>query len=222
MNTWELCVHWQKRSFQRIRLLSWPEKVLGSLWLIAFISALALPTPVLLNKETLTTQRAHGHWPVHLDFYSHGYGCISWKDSNGTAVGPVCNRSLYCLDSYPSDPEKRSRGAGFYFLDREGAYYVRFGSTCDSWCCDLRGVLFSPDGKRLADGLADRIALRLGLPGALLLALALAVMILRICGCRSLTLLSVSRICVAFALLIFCHNLDPYHPSGGVLSFWWW
>jgi hypothetical protein len=112
------------------------------------------------------------------------FGCIQIDAAGGARVGPVCNRRMHCnqgapLPSYPSR-------LSIYNLPAAGTYYADTGSACDSSCCDLSGMIFARDGRRLDDGPWQRIYMRLQLFGFAALVVGVACAVFRLRGGRSL------------------------------------
>jgi hypothetical protein len=112
------------------------------------------------------------------------YGCIQIDTVAGKRVGPVCNRHMHCQEGakLPSFPSALS----VFTMPKAGEYYAETGSACYSFCCDLSGLTFSGDGRRLDDGSFQRIRLRLGIFGIAPLVVGTGFAFLRLRGIRSL------------------------------------
>jgi len=108
------------------------------------------------------------------------FGCLRIVAVDGKTVGPVCHRALDCYTPVPA-PTFPSRLA-VYRLTRSGEYYAETESGCDSSCCDRLGMRFSADGRRLDDGLLQRIYMRLGLLGVSVLSVACVGLLFRVLG----------------------------------------
>ncbi|XXY16742.1 hypothetical protein WME88_51755 [Sorangium sp. So ce216] len=145
------------------------------LFAISASVAIATPTPLLQRLRPGTQDRV---FPVVADqdvpsfvlpnevggvevVQGPRYGCIQLQARDEQSVGPVCNRHLHCIDEPPANRSPFE----VYRLRGPNTFYVETGSACHSACCDWRGMSFTGEGKRLDDGVVQRLSLRLGLMG---------------------------------------------------------
>ncbi len=88
--------------------------------------------------------------------------CVVVRDEDRVVTGPVCNRHLL----HPKDVG--SRFEVHRLVDRD-TYYVETSSEClpseAFGDCDRAGMTIAVDGRRLDDGVFDRVYRRLDLPG---------------------------------------------------------
>lgn len=149
---------------KRLEPLGVFERVLLCLFVASLATAMLSPSPLLQTKaltiETRVFPNANGHemfdWGALHVTSAAKPGCIELRASN-TIV--VCNPHLSCEESpHPSI-------AFQVFQLGPDSFYVEGGSTCNSVCCDWRGMSFTAEGKRLDDAFYHRIFLRLGILG---------------------------------------------------------
>jgi hypothetical protein len=133
------------------------------------------------------------------------FGCILIVASDGTRVGPVCNRQMRCLDG--AQPPSFPAPLSVYRASGGGEYYADVGSACHSACCDRSGIRFSGRGKRLDDGPLQRVGMRLGASGIVLLIVGAAGGLLRLLGRRWLGWRIATVLGFASALTILCSAL---------------
>jgi hypothetical protein len=168
----------------RFRELRMPDKAGLLLLVLSVVVMLAIPTPLLQTRSESIDHRVFptqvGQGSVFSLSPENGggrveavppYGCIKLTTRDGLTSKPICNRHLSCENEGlrllpPSSIE-------VFQIARPGQFYVETGSTCNSSCCDFRGMTFSGNGRRLDDGLVDRISLRLGVLGYFALAVGL-------------------------------------------------
>jgi hypothetical protein len=161
------------------RRIGLPELVISLIGLVTLGAALVTSTPLLRSSSygidhrvfPTTTDQA----PLVFELPAEDgaarfesilpHGCVQ---VSAPSVSPTrsCNRDLHCADG--PLPTHASTFEVFRIPDTNN-YYVTTGSTCNSACCDWRGASFGGDGRRLDDGPLQRLALRLGVPGAIAL-----------------------------------------------------
>jgi hypothetical protein len=180
------------------RSLGLPETIIIGLFIACATVATGIPTPLLQSPSLPTGEVVFPKFVSdgHLRFdmpkgkgvvrieSAPEYGCIQIDAVDGKRVGPVCNRHMHCLEGSTVPPFRSS--LSIYKMQRVGEYYVDTGSACYSFCCDLRGMTFSGEGRRLDDGPMQRILLRLGIFGIIPLVIGVVCAILRVRKTRSL------------------------------------
>jgi len=167
-----------------LRHLWLSEVVAIGLFIVVAIVAMTRPTPLLTEKAAdemalVYPLRPEAREPFEVPGDSgivrvksvNPYGCIEIEGPGRQRVGPICNRHLDCrrgpLPTVPSNL--------FVFqISGTGQYFAQTGSACDSACCDMSGMRFALDGKRLDDGPFHRVYLRLGLLGCVALGIGAA------------------------------------------------
>ncbi len=89
-------------------------------------------------------------------------GCVVVREKDRVVTGPVCNRYLLHPEDVGSRFEVRRLVDG-------DTYYVEASSEClpseAFGDCDRAGMTVAADGRRLDDGVFDRVYRRLDLPG---------------------------------------------------------
>lgn len=200
------------------RSLGFPETIAIGLFIACATVATAIPTP-LLQSPSLRTEEvvfpklvSDGHLRFDMPTArgtvriesAPKYGCIQIDAVDGTRVGPVCNRHMHCQEgsTVPSFPSPLS----IYKMPRAGEYYADTGSACYSFCCDLRGMTFSGEGRRLDDGPLQRILLRLGIVAIVPLVIGAACVFLRVRKTRSLAVRLGVIVGFAFPIFMFWWN----------------
>jgi hypothetical protein len=166
-------------------------------------STLELVFPKLEEERTAPFQLPAENGTVRAESVEP-YGCIVIVASDGARVGPVCNRRLHCLNGVqpPTFPAPLS-----VYRASVGEYYADVGSACDSACCDRSGLRFSGEGKRLDDGPLQRVCMRLGTLGIVLLLVGITGGLLRLFGRRWLGCRIATSLGFAGAITLLCSAL---------------
>ena len=170
--------------------LGLPEGIVIGLFVVLALRAMAVPSSLLSQRDfdemvsvypTLVEERA----PFEIRTKNGTarvqsvapYGCIRIEAADGQRVGPICNRHMDCWQG--ARPTLTSNLTVFR-TSTSGEYFADTGSTCDSSCCDLSGMRFSANGRRLDDGPLQRVYLRLGSLGLAALAVGVSGATLRL------------------------------------------
>jgi hypothetical protein len=166
-------------------------------------STLELVFPGLEEERTTPFQMPTEKGTVRVESVEP-YGCIVIVPSDGARVGPVCNRRLHCLNGAqpPTFPAQLS-----VYRTSGGQYYADVGSACDSACCDRSGIRFSSEGKRLDDGPLQRVFMRLGPLGIVLLLVGITGGLLQLFARRSLGCRIAAVLGFAGAITLLCSAL---------------
>ena len=151
----------------------WPERAALFAVAVALVVAMAVRTQLL---QIPGAGLSPGAAPVTSNDLKEGFGdvfveptalgCVQLRTRAGQVKGPFCNSHLFCGGSALTYDVVR--------LPTPETFYVETGSRCDATCCDWRGMSFTGDGRRLDDGLWERLGLRLQALGTLSLALVIA------------------------------------------------
>ena len=135
------------------------------LFLSLLIVSLFTPTPMLLAAPGTIEERVYPRLvgedlktalaePSGLDIQPVSPSCINVTTSGQGIVSHVCHPHLHCGSASGVEVHKGTPVKGIR------SYLVIYGS-CEFFCCDLRGTLMGPDGRRLDDSLLDRTMRRL-------------------------------------------------------------
>lgn len=157
--------------------LGLPEKGIILLLAVSALVAMTTQTPLLQDlslgtdsrifPDTLNEERSGFDLPRGISSMrierEVRYGCIRFLTHSGQSMEPVCNRHLLCMDN--SATGTNSSSFEVFKLPKPNTFYVETGSQCNSACCDWRGMSFTGEGKRLDDGVLQRLSLRLGVLG---------------------------------------------------------
>jgi hypothetical protein len=195
-----------------------PETFLAVAFAVCALLAMTVSTPLLtpppsrlklvfprLEKErTAPFQMPTEKGTVRVESIEP-YGCILIVASDGARVGPVCNRRLRCLNG--AQPPTFPAQLSVYRTSDGGEYYADVGSACDSACCDRSGIRFSGEGRRLDDGPLQRVGMRLGPLGIVLLLVGVGGGLLRLFGHRWLGCRIATVLGFASAITILCTAL---------------
>jgi hypothetical protein len=155
-----------------IQLLGWPGALVFTGFVLSAVISMTAATPLLGSFDPSTKDRifhnSTSHPELDLERVRVEPGpqpaCIQLRSRGGMVTGPICNRHLLCDDS--SAPPSPYWSYEVFRLHAPDAFYVETGSACYSGCCDWSGMSFNGDGKRLDDGILQRVYLRLGIPGS--------------------------------------------------------
>jgi hypothetical protein len=166
-------------------------------------STLELVFPKLEEERTAPFQMPTEKGTVRVESVEP-YGCIVIVASGEARVGPVCNRRLHCLNGAqpPAFPAQLS-----VYRTSGRQYYADVGSACDSACCDRSGMRFSGEGSRLDDGPLQRVCMRLGPLGIVLLLVGVTGGLIRLFGRRWLVCRIATVVGFASAIILLCRAL---------------
>jgi hypothetical protein len=93
-------------------------------------------------------------------------GCV---ELDGDVRAVFCNQHLHCSANIA-----QAWSFEVFQLDPRDIFYLETGSQCNSACCDWRGMTFTAEGRRLDDGVVQRVMLRLGIAGSAACVMGLA------------------------------------------------